>query len=224
MNDWRHFRAKVERTRRGEYESLLPEQFPPLQVYLGGGKPRRLLYFTKDILCVRWMLRHQFPRHWVALVRYGLPTSSYLAEIRSYSKRLGLPVLFVGELDPIDLTIYLMLLRGDVNLAPRRAHAIPVRYVGVSDHWLAMRRSKDASIRGSLGMERLEREHLRLVMKAMPELKQLVGERCFSLLEAGHKLELEGASESSVAGSAFLLKLLQYLDRAGRSPKGRMSG
>lgn len=224
MNDWHHFRAKVERTRRGQYESLIPEQFPPLQVYLGGGNPRRLLYFTKDLLCVRWMLRHQFPKHWIALVRYSLPTPSYLAEIRGYSKRLDLPVLFVGELDPIDLTVYLMLLRGDVDLVSKRERGIPVRYVGVSDRWLAMRQSKDPSIRGSLGMERLEREHLRLVMKAIPELKQLVGERCFSLLEAGHKLELEGACDPSVAGNAFTTRLLRYLNRAGRNPMPPKSG
>ena len=189
-----------------------------MQVYLGGGKPRRLLYFTKDMLCVRWMLGHQFPRHWVALVRYGPPPPSYLAEIRTFAQKLALPLLFVGELDPIDLTVYLMLLRGDVNLAAKRTRGIPVRYLGVSDRWLAMRRSKDVSIPGSLGMERLEREHLRLVMKALPELKQLVGERCFALLEAGHKLELEGAIDPSVAGRAFPSRLLRYLDRAGRGP------
>jgi hypothetical protein len=94
MNGWLRFRARVERTRRGEYESLLPEQFPPLQVYLGGGKPRRLLYFTKDILCVRWMLGHRFPAHWVASFATGL-TPSYRR--RSSFAKTGLALLFVGS-------------------------------------------------------------------------------------------------------------------------------
>src|SRR3954463_6837323 len=74
MNEWRHFREWVERSRKRGYESLIPEPFPPMQVYLGGGRPRRLLYFTKDFLCHHWMLHGQFPKHWIALVRYGVPT------------------------------------------------------------------------------------------------------------------------------------------------------
>jgi hypothetical protein len=231
MKQWRQFSEWIERSRKHEYESLIPEPFPPLQVYRGGSRPTRLLYFTKDFLCTHWMLRGEFPKHWIALVRYGLPTRSYLEEVRRRSEELSLPIFFVGDLDPLDLTVYLMLRRGDVMLSSRSRPALPVHYFGVSDRWLEMRPSSKRELRGSLGMERFEREHLDFLLGVLPNLRELVGDRCFELLTAGFKLELEGACNASVAGKQFPSRLLAYLDRrpprvastvpTGRSSKGR---
>jgi len=227
MNEWRHFREWMERSRKREYESLIPEPFPPMQVYLGGGRPRRLLYFTKDFLCRHWMLHGQFPKHWIALVRYGVPTSSYLEEVRHRSEELALPISFVGDLDPLDLTVYAMLRRGSADLRPK-GRALAVSYFGVSDRWPEMRRFPKSEIKGTLGMERLEREHLKFLLGVLPNLRELVGDRCFELLEEGFKLELEGACNVSVAGRHFPSKLLAYLDRGSgpnagdscRNPRG----
>jgi hypothetical protein len=219
MREWRHFREWIERSRKREYESLIPEPFPPMQVYLGGGRPRRLLYFTKDFLCNHWMLRGQFPKHWIALVRYGVPTPSYLEEVRRRAEELSLPIFFVGDLDPLDLTVYLTLRHGNADLNPKSFHDIPVHYSGVSDRWLEMRPFPNREIRGSLGMERLECEHLNFLLSVRPDLRELVGARCFELLRAGFKLELEGACNASVAGNRFPSKLLAYLD-GGPARKG----
>jgi len=212
MSEWRQFRERVERTRKRAYESLNPEPFPPMKVYLGGGRPRRLLYFTKDFLCNHWMLHGEFPKHWIALVRYGVPTSNYLEEVRHRSKELALPISFVGDLDPLDLTVYAMLRCGSADLRPK-SRALPVNYFGISDRWLDMRRFPKREIAGALGMERLEREHLKFLVGVLPNLRELVGDRCFELLEDGFKLELEGACNASVAGRRFPSKLLAYLDR-----------
>jgi hypothetical protein len=220
MMAWRRFRAKVERAARGEYESLVPEQFPPLQVYLGGGRPTQLLYFTKDFLCSHWMIEGQFPSHWVALARRGLPTPSYLEEVRRYQMGVGVPISFVGELDPLDLTVYLMLLRGNVDLRSS-GRGIPVRYLGVSDDWLRLREKGANPISGTLGMERLEHEHFELIRQALPDLRSLVGERCFALLEAGHKLELEGVCDPSSSGQTFPRRLRDDLNRRMSRPAQR---
>lgn len=212
MIAWRRFRAKVERAPRGEYESLVPEQFPPLQVYLGGGRPTQLLYFTKDFLCSHWMIEGQFPSHWIALARRGLPTPSYLEEVRRYQASVGVPISFVGELDPLDLTIFLTLMRGDVDLRSS-GRQIPVRYLGLSDDWLRLLKRGANPISGTLGMERLEREHFELIRQALPNLRSLVGERCFALLDAGHKLELEGMCDPTLSGRTFPLRLRHHLNR-----------
>ena len=211
MSRWTRFRAEVERSRRGAYETLIPEPFPPLQVFMGSGRPRRLFYFTKPDLCSHWMLHGQFPPNWVALSRRGVPAAQYLEEIRGYSRRLALPVRFVGDLDPLDLTIYLMMIRGSADLSLKGARPIKVEYHGVSDRWLALRRRGSSPIHGSLGMEPLERRHHDFVKEHLPDLEPLIGPACLALLDSGHKLELEGACDPSIAGKDFPSRLLRYL-------------
>ena len=87
-----------------------------------------------------------------------------------------------------------------------------VEYRAVSDRWLALRQRRSSPIRGSLGMEALEREHYKIVKELLPDLERLVGPDCLELLDSGHKLELEGACEPSVAGRDFPSRLLRYLN------------
>jgi len=113
-----------------------------------------------------------------------------------------------------------MLRRGSADLGPK-GRALPVSYFGVSDRWLEMRRFRKSKIKGTLGMERLEREHLKWLLGVLPNLREWVGDRCFELLEDGLKLELEGACNVSVAGRHFPSKLLAYLDRGSSHRRRR---
>src|SRR5689334_11524892 len=86
---WRHFVRQVDRRpNRDEYESISADRFTPLEIFQGGGKLKRLFFFTDEFNCRRWMLDNEFPTGWHALVRYGVPPSSYLATIRQYAIEL----------------------------------------------------------------------------------------------------------------------------------------
>lgn len=207
--------SKLERQARG-YESLLPSTWPPLHVYAGAGHPRFLLYCTKEALLQRWVMDEAFPRGWIALSRYGLPTPEYLNEIRGHMNRHRLPLQFVGDLDPLDLTIFAILRHGEARLAGR-SRRLTVHYLGIDDRWLALcdqRRRRGHSLEDALiRMGEIEREHWSTARDVLPDAERLVGPRCFALLESGRKLEIEGVSNVGFYGDDFPARLLGRLRR-----------
>jgi hypothetical protein len=203
----RRFCTRLDREGAQDYEPLRPSVWPPLHVYASEGKPRRLLYCTKEALCQRWVMDEVFPAGWVALSRYGLPTPEYLDEIGLHRARHRLPLLFVGDLDPLDLTTFALL---------RGSHAKPpVVYAGIDDRWLALCERnavrKHALEEALLTMGTLEREHLSIARDLLPDLEDLIGPRCLALLESGKKLELEGACNTGSYGAGFPALLVRHL-------------
>lgn len=196
---------KLERGHRG-YEPLLPQISPPLHVYIGKSRPRFLLYCTKEGLLQRWVIDGVFPASGIALSRYGLPTPQYVDEIRLHVVKYQLPLMFVGDLDPLDLTIF-SILRQNVT----------ARYLGIDDRWLdlceAHRRSGDALESAQLTMGPLEREHWSIAQQLLPDVQRLVGPKCFALLESGKKLEIEGACNTGLYGREFPSLVMRHLQR-----------
>lgn len=211
---WGRFVRKVEQKLPGEYESLLPAQEPPLSVYCGGNRPRRLYFFTKDLLCRRWLQDEMFPKDWIALCRHSIPSAQYLEEIAAHVARLRLPLLFVGDLDPLDLTIFMMI--RDALRSSRTPDRWGAHYGGVDDRWLALgdryRRQGKRLDAALLHMESLEREHFQWVEELIPELDELVGPRSLEILQSGRKLELEGAVALDLHGRDFPRHVLRQLN------------
>lgn len=192
---WEHLRRALEEHAgpRG-YEALTAGQWPPLQVMYAGEPPQRLFYFTKDLLCRDWLRRGWPPFDWSALVRPRLPSPDYLAVVRTHARGLRLPLLFVGDLKPLDLTIFATLRSGDLSLRGRRLRGLDVCYLGVDDRLLAL---SEAHLLPGYTVERLcfemwelEREHFQLMRELLPDLEELVGPRCLRLLESGRSLDL----------------------------------
>ena len=119
-----------------------------------------------------WSSVTQFPDDLAVFCRGGFPSPSRASfELLTHHARWARrPIFFVGDLDPLDLTIFAALLSGGADLRPSPG-TVPIRYLG-------------------------EREHLVVVKRVLPTLDQLIGPECLALLESGRKLELEGAGHS----------------------------
>jgi hypothetical protein len=60
-------------------------------------------------------------------------------------------------------------------------------------------------------MDDTEREHFTVVTHLVPDLKRLIGPKCFALLQSGRKLELEGAGIPHHFRKPFLPALTRLL-------------
>lgn len=122
-----------------------------------------------------------------SLSLYGIPGPAHVAAI---ARACSTPRLrFVGDLDPLDLTIFLLL---ELELS---AVGIHVEHVGVGKRWLQACR---ASIRAGsrklpvIEMSSLERFHWSK-LRDVRDWSSVLGADGMQLLEGGEKLELEGA-------------------------------
>jgi hypothetical protein len=215
---WRRFRRRLEQhppATRSDYESLQIGAWPSLEVIMGARQPRHLWLFTKPFLVNRWVEQQEFPQDVVALVHYGLPSRNQLAFVADLTRRWKLPLGVVGDLDPLDLTVFLVLRAGDPELRFRTRARRDVSWLGIDDQWLDLCRKSQrrSSPEGpAVRMTRpLEREHWQAVKGMMPEAGQVVGAACLELLEQGWKVELEGASNPVSYRPGFLRLLRNHL-------------
>jgi hypothetical protein len=201
---WR-FALKLERDSE-DYEPLLHGVLAGFHVYRGRGQPRLLLYCTKEFLLRHWALDEAFPTTWIGVAKYGLPTPEYLEELRLHTTRYRIPLMFVGDLDPIDLTVFSVLRQN-----------VPAHYLGIDDRWLALvdahRHRRKPVENLMMKMKDLEREHFSIARQLLPDLERLVGPRCLAFLESGAKLELEGACNPAFHSKKFLTLLARHLHR-----------
>jgi hypothetical protein len=112
--------------------------WPPLEVLASPRQPRRSFFFTKSYLPHVLLRRELFPAATDALVHYGVPSARLCELLRSHAETTRLPLRFVGDLDPLDLTVYAALMTGGAPLRGRRRAPVPVVYVGIDDEWLAL--------------------------------------------------------------------------------------
>lgn len=208
---WEAFVDRVERLK--SYESLKP--FPyPMKLWFGTGKPTRLLYFTKPAF-IDWLWRQSlFPKHWLAIERHSIPTQETIDALRFITKGFHAPLIFVGDLRPIDLTAFALLRRGATSFSSRTVRPLPVTYAGVDDRWLALsdefRRPGKMMPESRIGD--VEREHLDLLETLVPDLSAIVGDRSWMLLKSGHDILLEMTYAVDSYRTGYLEQLIAHLD------------
>ena len=199
-----------------------PRQVEDLCIFQGGPKPRRLFYFTQPGWCVEWLNDRQFPQRWHVLSRYSDPTESFLETVRRYVAWQRLPLLFVGDLNPHNLFVFALLRYGNTGFKPRRQDAIPVRYLGVDDRWLQLCTDQLKRGRELITRELTEdnQETLRVVKDVLPDLRELVGPRCFELLDTGRSFPFGAATNPRFYKRGFHDRLIEHLDTApSRAPR-----
>jgi len=215
---WEAFVDRVERLK--SYESLKP--FPyPMKLWFGAGKPTRLLYFTKPAF-IDWLWRRSlFPKHWLAIERHSIPTRETIDALHFITKGFHAPLVFVGDLRPIDLTAFALLRRGATSFSSRAARPLPITYVGVGDRWLALsdefRQSGKVMPESRIGD--IEVEHLDLLEALAPGLSAVVGDRSWRLLKSGHDVLLEMTYADGGYRAGYLEHLIAYLDGAAVQAK-----
>lgn len=221
---WKEFRDRVERKGLKSYESLRP--FPyPMKLWFGRGRPTRMFYFTKPAFMDYLGRQSLFPEHWLAIERYSIPSQEAIATLHLLVKGFRLPLVFVGDLKPLDLTVFALLRRGATEFSSAKARPLPVVYAGLDDRWLAI--SDRFRRRGTEMPESrfgdLEREHVDLLADLAPDLPALVGYRSWDLLKSGHDVMIEMTYNIGGYGKGYLERLITHLDaiaaRANRLAK-----
>ena len=219
---WLEFRDRIEK--KGlEYESLMP--FPyPLELRYGDRKSKRLFFFTKGSF-PGFSQHNPGSQHWLGIERYGILTPEALDTLHFLVNGFQLPLVFVGDLRPIDLTTFALLRTGTTDFSRRGARPLPVTYAGINDDWLAL--SDQYRLRGQkmleCPMDRWEREHLALLHEFVPDLPELVGERSWALLQASQQVFLEVTYGEGSFRKGYPERLIAHLDaiaaRATRSSR-----
>ncbi len=81
--------------------------------------------------------------------------------------RMRGPAFFIGDLDPMDLTVFAALRSGEPGFRTAGRMRLDVRYVGIDDAWLRLYRKSArkglARDYGALVMPSIEKEHLCIV-------------------------------------------------------------
>lgn len=167
-----------------------PEQrWSALQLCPAAGRARRTLLVTKLAGLIGVAL-HRLPSSVALLAHYGVPSRSLCARIARECSAGRLD--FVGDLDPLDLTVY-------AALASRlREYGVAVRHCGVNATWLGwckkQLRPRWNKKLPTITMDTAQRKHFEL-LRALPlPWERIIGASALELLEHGEKLELEGAT------------------------------
>lgn len=219
---WLRFRRRVERIGLAEYESLMP--YPvPLKLWFGAGSPKRLFYCTKATFINYLWKQALFPEDWLAIERPLVPTRHSITATRAIAEAFNLPLVFLGDLIPMDLTIFALLRRGGEDFSSRGARPLPVHYAGINDEWLSlsdeMRLPKQ--VKHELQMRRFEREHYEILRPLVPDLAARIGPHSFGLLQSGQLVHMEMTLGQGgyKKGSAqrFITLLNRAADRARRA-------
>jgi hypothetical protein len=183
---------------RQEYEQDLRDR--ALHVLPASSACRRIVYTTK----VDWLLSvlgwgEAAPEDVAVLWRWAPVGKAHVAVIRAVVEALGAPLVFVGDLDPLDLATF--------STLTRALDGLPVRYAGVGDGWVALCERHLAPGRAlrslCIAMSEPERAALRHAEEIGLGWDALAGPRGMALLDSGVKLELEGASNPAFFSAAL---------------------
>lgn len=190
----------------GDYERIAPVAWPPLEVLLPEGrKARRTLFVTKGVFYRRLAWEDILPEDSIILGRYGLPTATTRREISAYFSRAP-TAIFVGDLDPLDLHVYLTL----------REDTPALRYGGLNDACLDFLKR---NLKRGRRLERLmlpmgpnERRHFS-ILDSMVDVAALMGPWSREVFRHGLKLELEAATSVPEFKPGYLKAFRQFLER-----------
>jgi len=176
-----------------------------------GTSIHRVLLLTKSSLLRVW-LGAQLPTAGTAVVvTHGVPSARQLDLLRNLVKRLGAPVGFIGDLDPLDL----MAFQG-------YEASLGAKYLGIDDEWIALcRRTALQPVRIAIQMNRRERQQLLQLGRLLPRLEVLVGNQAAALLRSGRKIEIEGVSNPLLYPERFEHRLFGLARKKAAEAEGR---
>jgi hypothetical protein len=141
----------------------------------------RIIFATKPHIVSAAMYDGQILDEFGMIGRGGLPSQTDLHWI---SRVIGpREVLFLGDMDPVDLVVFAWLRAG--------LHPTHVTFVGVNDAFV--KAVKISSIKTLwFPCDPSEQQSLPLLKRVLPDLSETVGKNCARMLERGQKLELDG--------------------------------
>jgi hypothetical protein len=143
----------------------------------------------------------------------------YMPCIAQEAVRLKQSIKFLGDLDPLDLTSFLVLKTGMDH------YKIKVNYCGIDDEWIRVctevlsknQRGKPRTI-PTIPMTPFEVEHMRLLEYLPIDWKDVIGPLSLELLRKGRKLELEGATNPAFYSSSLIKFIRSRMIRQPQQP------
>jgi hypothetical protein len=176
----------------GEHDDWSREsRWPPLQIVPAQRRPQRALFVTKPN-GLMGIDPEQLPSSVTFLSRYGIAGAEMVERIAAECPTKELA--FVGDLDPLDLTVFLVLAS---RLGP---YGVRVQHLVVGGAWIerCRRNSKGRPGLPVIKMSAFETRVFDLLKTVPVPWKALVGGEALELLDGGEKLELEGATNPAI--------------------------
>ncbi|MBX9789041.1 MAG: hypothetical protein K2Y37_09020 [Pirellulales bacterium] len=164
----------------GDDDFVCAEPRAPYAVLTPGGARARVIFTTKPSTLGYALAASDNNQHIGLIGRYGLPSGRDLGWI---SALIGArKLLFLGDLDPPDLMIFAWL--------RSRLRPAKVRFLGISDELLKRIEARPTE-RNTIVLTPTELAAREVLPSVLPDLQQLIGPTCVTLLASGRKLELE---------------------------------
>jgi hypothetical protein len=132
--------------------------------------------------------------------------------IRAHAQLLGgVPIGFVGDLDPHGLHTFGALRSGNLDAPDVGGRKLVVEWLGIDDAWLRrVRKTERPLTTRTIRMDWVEREYWGVIKRFAPDLHALVGDESFALLESGYTAESD----------AFVDVMPAELRARTRAPRG----
>lgn len=134
-----------------------------------------LVYSTKPIVLLN-ALGPKIPKEIGIVGRYGLPNNTPSQFLKCMASEHS--ICYIGDMDSVDLLVFAWL---RAELLPQ-----PVRYIGMGRDNVV----QNAGIR--IALSKNEVSAFYFLQEVVPDLDKIIGAASFSVLESGHKIELEG--------------------------------
>lgn len=178
----------------GDGEFVLSPRAAPFAVIGPANSAARMVYTTKPAAVSAAINMGDASGQLGMLGRYGLADAGQLDWLVGVVGFCDL--LFLGDMDPVDLMIFARL--------RARLHPRPIGHLGVSDAYLSKLRLSPAQCH-SLPCNPSEAESLSILDDVLPDLAEVVGPACASLLLQRRKIELD-AVVTALGSPASLLR------------------
>lgn len=155
--------------------------------------PKGVLYGTKP-QCL-WKMLPDLAPGYSTYTKYA-PTPQWLADLVAGDPAVRERVIFVGDLDPLDLLTLATLIE--------RAKLDPecVYFAGPVDPWLDALTDEHRQII-SVAMSDFEVQLWTHVRRLEIDWETFLGVNALAILDSGHKIELDGAMNPEIYGEAF---------------------
>jgi hypothetical protein len=198
----------------------------PLE-WIAMSEPSRVIAYVGKPVLLRSFLSAgvRIPAHVGIFSRPGLVLRAYAAIVRREATATRARVVYVGDLSPLGITVYLSLLCGGWEAKPGDRQ-LSVRYAGIDDEWLRISKSellpphREPTLDGlpvpitfCTAMTEFEREHFRLLERCHFDVEQMVGRIGASVLRAGCTVQLDNAARTKMYRPGFGRRLLSHVIR-----------
>ncbi len=116
--------------------------------------------------------------------------------IRAHARFLGGPIGVVVDLDPHGLHAFGALRSGNLDAPVIVGRGLAIEWLGIDDAWLRrVRKTSRPLAMRTIRMRWVEREYWEIIKRFAPNVRALIGDESFSLLETGYKAESDAFAD-----------------------------